>query len=174
MTVAEMPAQLINFEVFDTGNRLLGLSDIELPELKMKTFDLSGAGVAGELQMPTLGFLESLELSLNFHSLTSEAAQLLRQKAQDLILYGAAEMYSASDGQIKPRSIKIEVRGLPKGLTLGSFKPAEGMESKTALEVIYLKISIDGAVVVEIDKINYKFLVDGTDYLAQVRSMLNI
>lgn len=48
------------------------------------------------------------------------------------------------------------------------------MDSKTTLEVTYIKVTIDGVRKVEIDKLNYIHFVDGVDYLADVRKALGL
>ena len=39
--------KLINFEVFVTGDRKLGMADITLPSIEYKTSNLAGAGIVG-------------------------------------------------------------------------------------------------------------------------------
>ena len=171
---SEFPAQLINFEVYDeTGTRFLGVSTVDLSELKNKTYSLSGAGIAGEIEMPTIGFFESITTTFNWHNITEQGFMFLRQRSVDFIIYGAAELYDISDGQMRARQIKIEMRGLPKNMSLGSFKPAEGTETKNEVEIIYIKISVGGTVIAEIDKFNYKCIINGVDYLAEVKTALN-
>ncbi len=58
-----------------------------------------------------------------------------------------------------------------------SFKPGDlnkGQEAGTALafELDYLKLMVDGQVQLEMDKWNNVFLVDGVDYLAEVREAI--
>ncbi|MBF1685406.1 MAG: phage major tail tube protein, partial [Selenomonas sp.] len=70
--------------------------------------------------------------------------------------------------------VKVNIRGLPKKGSLGSLKPAEHTDSKTTLEVTYLKVTIDGVRKVEIDKLNYIHFIDGVDYLKDVRRALGL
>ena len=172
--ISEVISQLINFEIFFKNNRQLGVATIDLPELKAKTASITGAGLSGEIDMPTIGYLESLTLTLNWRNIISNLAELGVQKAVDLILFGAAEMYDHANGKLGVQQIKINVRGIPKNATLGKFEPASTTESKTELEVIYLKISVGGKTITEFDKVNYIYVVNGTDYLAETRAALNI
>ena len=57
---------LTGYEVYHEGTRLLGMADVELPELKYKTNTISGPGIMGDLELPGLGHTESLELTLNW------------------------------------------------------------------------------------------------------------
>ena len=173
-SVASMPTTLINFEVFDNANRLIGLSDIELPDVKMLTTELQGAGIAGKMDFPVLGFVDSVEITFNWRTLTDQNLVFLAMHSYDFICYGAIEHYKTASGEIKAVQCKINTRVVPKGLTAGNMKPADSMETKSTFEVIYYKNEINKVTRVEFDKFNYKFLVDGFDYLAEVRTILNI
>lgn len=166
--------KLINFEVFAGGDRKLGMADVTLPSIEYKTATLSGAGIGGEIEMPTPGQTSSMELELNWRTLNDDAAKLLAMKAQDLELRGANENYDAGTGEIISEAVKINVRGLPKKGDLGSFKPADHTDTKTTLELVYFKMTVDGKRTVEIDKLNYIHYVDGTDYMASVRKALGL
>jgi len=54
---------------------------------------------------------------------------------------------------------------LDVGVTVGA---------SNVFEVVYLKVDVDGANLVEIDKFNYICKIAGIDYLAQVRAALGL
>jgi len=166
--------KLTNFEVFAGGDRKLGMADVTLPSIEYKTATLSGAGIGGEIEMPTPGQTSSMELEINWRTLNDDNAKLLAMKAHDLELRGANENYDAGTGEIITEAVKINVRGLPKKGDLGSFKPADHTDTKTTLELTYFKMTVDGKRMVEIDKLNYIHYVDGTDYMASVRKALGL
>ena len=77
-------------------------------------------------------------------------------------------------GEIVTEAVKINVRALPKKGDLGSFKPADHTDTKSTLELIYFKETINGRRQIEIDKLNYIHYVNGTDYLKGVREALGL
>lgn len=166
--------KLINFEVFIAGGRKLGMADITLPSIEYKTATLSGAGIGGEIEMPTPGHTASMELEINWRTLNEDVTKLLAMKAHDLEIRGSNEQYDAGTGEIKSEAVKINVRTLPKKSDTGSYKPADHTDTKSTLEIIYIKIAVAGKVVLEIDKLNYIHFVDGVDYLASVKSDLGL
>lgn len=166
--------KLINFEVFIAGGRKLGMADITLPNIEYKTATLSGAGVGGDIEMPTPGHTNSMELEINWRTLNEDVTKLLAMKAHDLEIRGSNEQYDAGTGAITTEPVKINVRSLPKKGDIGSFKPADHTDTKSTLEIVYLKIAVAGKVTTEIDKLNYIHFVDGVDYLASVRSDLGL
>ena len=172
--ISEVIGQLINFECFNKNNRLLGITTIDLPDLKFLTAEIQGAGVAGKIDLATIGFLDAVQITLNWRNITSDLAELAVPHAVDLILYGAQEIYDHANGKLGVQQIKINLRGVPKTGTLGKFESSSATDSKTEIEVIYLRISVGGKVITEFDKVNYVFITNGTDYLAETRAALNI
>lgn len=166
--------KLVNFEVFIGGGRKLGMGDITLPTIEYKTSTLSGAGIGGEIEMPTPGQTGSMEMEINWRTVNDDNAALLAMKAHDLELRGANENYDAGTGEIVTEAVKINVRALPKKGDLGSFKPADHTDTKSTLELIYFKETINGRRQIEIDKLNYIHYVNGTDYLKGVREALGL
>ena len=51
-------------------------------------------------------------------------------------------------------------------------KRAEGMEATVTLELTYYLIEVDGEVMLEIDKLNPKYVVCGKDMLAGISSLV--
>jgi P2 family phage contractile tail tube protein len=166
--------KLINFEVFKSGNRKLGMADVTLPKIGYKTSTMSGAGIGGEIEMPTPGQTESLELEISWRTMNEDVSELLELKSHDLEIRGANEQYDAATGEIKVQAVKVNVRCLPKTGDMGSFKPADHTDSKSTMEVTYIKVTIDGVRKIEIDKLNYIHFINGTDYLGEVRKALGL
>lgn len=54
---------------------------------------------------------------------------------------------------------------------MGSVQNANPMESSVTLNVSYILIEVDGTTLVELDKINPTFKVNGVDLLQKVREM---
>lgn len=165
---------LINYEVYLDSNRMLGTATIDLPDLKFLTADISGAGVAGKLDFPILGHTDSLEVTLNWRTINTDVMKLGKQTGLDLALYGANQNIDNSTGESSVEQVKISLRGIDKTSTLGKFEPASSTETKSVLEVFYIKIEIDGTKVLELDKLNFVYYVDDNDYLEDVATALGI
>ena len=63
------------------------------------------------------------------------------------------------------------VRGKCATLKLGTLKAATAMSSSVTLNISCIKISLDGKELVELDKLNGIFKIDGKDVLQKVREM---
>ena len=174
MAINNINEQTINYEVFVEGNRALGTASVDLPEINYLTSEIKGAGVAGQLDVPTLGHLESMEMTLHWRSIFERPTNLLAQNAIMLSLRGAMQLYDAATGILKALPVRIDARCLSAGLTLGKLEPSEQTDTESTFKIDYLKITIDGRKEFEHDAFNYIHEVDGTDYLAGVREALGL
>lgn len=165
----------IQFECFNDGNRLLGLTSIDLPEISFRTVDVSGAGIGGTISWPIKGNFENVELTLHFSNLTVEGVKFLNQNnGFNLTLRQATDAYDAANGERGVTAIKMAIRGHTSKLAPGKVEPASQMETELTLVLDYLKIEINGKEVTEIDLFNYKFSTDGQDILSDVTAALGL
>lgn len=167
-----IPSMLINAKVYDSGKNLLGVSDVELSDLEFMSESIAGLGIGGELDLPVLGLFKSLTMTLKWHSTCPEAMQLLAPKAHQLAIYASIQNWQYDDGSFAPAPCRVSTRALPKKSGIGKFEPGKKMEPESEFEIYYLKMAISGSDVLELDKVNNKCVINGTDYLATVRSHL--
>lgn len=169
-----VPEKLINFRVYMDGDDLVGISDVTLPKLEAITETVKGAGIAGEIDSPTMGHFGSMELELNWRTLLKTNVALAKPTGVDLDLRGAIQVNDSGTGTLKSVPAKVVVRGLPKSTDLGKLEMGSTTDTKNTIEVTYIKITIDGSEVLELDKYNYICNIDGTDYLSGVRDALGL
>lgn len=170
----QIPEKLTNFTVYLDGSEYLGAADVDLPDLESMTETVSGAGIAGEIDSPTIGHFASMTVTINWRVLEKANFRLARQNVQPLDFRGSIQSFDTSTGTYKSVPVKVTIRGLPKTTPLGSLAPSSTMDNSNELEVIYIKILYDGQTMVEIDKFNFICIIDGEDYLAQVRENLGL
>lgn len=174
MPQPQIPTVLNNFSAYAAGNIYLGVSDVDLPDLEAMTETVSGAGIAGEIDSPILGAFASMTTTLNWRTLDRSAFRLARQEGQALDFRGSIQVFDATTSTYKHASVKVTIRALPKNMPLGSLATGSTMDSSNELEVTYIKILLDGETVTEIDKFNMICIIDGVDYLAEVRKNLGM
>ena len=83
---------------------------------------------------------------------------------------GAAQEIDSA-GNIVPKSIRVVVRGRAAKLTGGKLKRASTMDSGVTLNILYILIEVNGESVVELDKMNPTYKVNGVDLLAEYKEM---
>ncbi len=169
-----VPSSLENFELFNESKRNLGIVDITLPKLTAKTVDVEGAGIGGTISLPTQGQTDNLEAEFNFRVVTDDTIKLAQPKAHTLEAYGAINHWDASSGEYVVKQLRVSMRAIPSEFDLGKLASASTMDHKATMTLSYLKVSVDGTRVIEIDKFNYINYLYGTDYLAAAKTALGL
>lgn len=88
----KVPERLINFRVYNDGNDLLGVANVDLPSIEAMSDTVSGAGIAGEVESPILGHFGSMTATFTWRTITPELAKLANQKAHALDLRGSQQV----------------------------------------------------------------------------------
>lgn len=175
MAINNIPWKEINFEVYNEGNRLTGLATVDMPELEYLGTDIKGAGIAGEINVPTRGHLSNSEVTLHWRVLYENSLQFMAQDAAHFLsLRGAWERYDAATGTRKVSSLRVDMRGHTSKLASGKWEPGETSDTDLTLNLDYVKITCNGQKWFEHDKFNYIHEVNGTDYLSAVRTALGL
>lgn len=165
----QIPERLINFNVYNSTKVMLGVADVELPEVTKMTDTLSGAGIGGEVESSVLGHFESMEATINFRTVQKEAVELLSSRSRQITLRGVQQVHDASTGETLIQRVRVTMNVQNKGFALGTFAPAANTDSSGTYEVTYLALYIDDQEVLVIDKFNMVFKVNGVDELLAVR-----
>ncbi|WP_232618982.1 phage major tail tube protein, partial [Acetomicrobium sp. S15 = DSM 107314] len=87
--VNNIPEKLINFRVYLDGTDLLGVADVDLPNLEGLTDAVRGAGIAGEIDSPALGHYSPMTLGLNWRTVTGTVTHLAAPIEHHLVLRGS-------------------------------------------------------------------------------------
>jgi len=169
-----IPAQLIGFMGYENGKRLLGKADVTLPDISFVTESMKGAGVPGEIDLPTIGLTQSMTVTINWRALIENNLSFSAPKAYHLTFMGSQQMVDETTGSLETKAINCVMKAYPKKLGLGKLDTGTSMGASGEFEVVYLKVSIAGKEILEIDKWNYIYKVNGTDYLAKVRQDMGL
>ncbi len=167
--MSQVPERLTSFNAYNVGNKLIGVVDATLPEVAFMTDSISGAGIAGEIDSPVLGMVQSMTTGFTWRTVTKAAAVLAAPRVHALELRGSQEVFDQASGVKRAQPVKVAMRVQPKNLNLGSLEVGSATGTESEFEVTYLKVTLDGEDILEIDKYNFICLIDGTDYLAEVR-----
>ena len=152
-----IPTKINRYNVYNKGNRLLGVGEeMTLPDFEPSSETVTGAGILGEIDDPTVGYFNNQELEIPFRLLDKETADMMDMtKAVQLEIRGAQQTTN-TEGDIEFRPMRVVVRG--RG-------------GKITLTTLYILIEVDGKTVVELDKLNEVYKVNGVDVLAKIKEM---
>lgn len=168
------PDKLNNFAAFVDGGRMLGIVDATLPNLTPLKDTMKGAGIAGEIETRAIGHYGAMKLGITWRIATSEAFALANPEGKTIELRATTQGISGTDYKFNQSGIRVIVRASGSDLQPGKFDPATAMGTTTEVECLYLKIEQDGKVMTEIDKLNFKCIINGIDELAESRTLMGV
>ena len=163
---------VINFAVYEDSVEYVGMAGVTLPNLAAIVQTLSGAGIAGNVEVPVLGHYDVMSLTLNFRTTTEHSVRLSEPRRYNIDLRMAQQIEDTVAGEVKVQSIKHVLVVVPKTDTGGTVAPAAPTNGSGEYSVRYWATYIDGAKVREIDPLNFICEVNGVDYLADVRKAI--
>lgn len=172
--MTKLPAVLNNYNIYDEIEKLVGTDGaIDMPDIAMLTEKLSGSGIAGEVEEAAVGQFQSMEMKIRWRCLSKDYFKAANTaKASQFTLRGSIQYDDSETGATGYYHCKIVVRGKAKTLALGSWEAGKKMECETTLELLYIKVIIDNDTVLELDKLNFKFILNGEDLLEEIRSQI--
>lgn len=169
--IGNMIPELVNaYNVYLAG-KLLGVSgECELPELKALTETIEAAGVLGEIEAPATGHFGSTKVKIPFAILHEDVFALMdTTKALELTLRGSEQFQDRKTGNTEDIPVKIVIRGKATTNTLGTLAKGKKGEPEIEIEAFYIKVVVNNTTVLELDKLNFKYLVNGKDLMAKIR-----
>lgn len=169
--VSNVPEIINNFNVYNNGNVLIGISGaVNLPDFDAITETISGAGILGEYATSIVGMYGSMEQEVPFRMLDKSVVSLMNpSELVDLTFRASAQSTVKSTGAIDYKGMRVVERGRLKSFTPGKLEIGKQMDAKVKMELLYILIEVDGETMVEYDKLNSVFIVNGVDLLEKVR-----
>ena len=172
----KIPERLNDFRVYDgeDASVLLGMADVTMPTISAMTETISGAGSAGEINSVVQGHFSSMQLPINWNSVTDKQMKLAAPEKHVIDVRGALEGWDNTTGKKVITPVRVFVEGVPTETAIGTYGKAQATGGTTVLELTYIKVQLDGTDVIEIDKYNYVCKVNGEDKLSDVRKALGM
>lgn len=171
-----MGNKTVQYAIYDRTNGrpdfICDTSSYKRPSIEMLTDSVKGAGIMGEIDLPTPGQIGPLEMEIAFKNSNKKAIDLFSQKSHDLEIRWATDVLDSSNGSVKISAKKDIIKCIPKKLDLGNIETNASNEGSLAAEIIYFQHIIDGESVIEIDKLNNVFKINGVDYSSTIRQAL--
>ncbi|MEK3717708.1 phage major tail tube protein [Paenibacillus sp. FSL R7-0333] len=166
--------RVIDYSVYLNAADYLGTATATLPEITYLVDTIKGGGIAGEMAAPSPGYTGAMSLALKWRTIEKAAASLLAPKVHTLDLRASIQTFDTATSEYREVPFKVTVRARPLGLTLGNLETGAAMDTTNNFSVNYLKVTLDGVQVLEIDKYNYIHKVYEVDYLAATKQNLGL
>lgn len=170
----QVPEKLTGYSVFLNGTDYLGVANVTLPSFEAMTASVTGAGIAGEIDSPSVGLFGPMSCALNWRTIEQTAARLQAPVSHAIDFRGNQQTYDTVAGQYLDVGVKVSVRAVPKTFNLGNFEQNAVTDSSNEFEITYIKVVINGKIMIELDKYNFIYIVNGVDYMAAKRANLGL
>lgn len=164
-----LPTKLTNFRVYANNVEVLGLTTVELPTFEAMAETISGAGIAGEISDPTPGHFGSQSVKFSGRTATLTAMSAMAPGLQSFDVRSSIQHQDSMGGPIVSQALRVVCGGQFKTFNPGTMEPGKVMGTELELEINSISIFLDGQPVIELDKLNMIYRVNGVDHLAKVR-----
>lgn len=169
-----LPKKLKHLNLFNDGNSYLGIAkSVTLPVLSRKFESYRGGGMDGPVKVD-LGHSDDglqLEWTLGGWDLIA-VRQFGATKADGVPLRFAGSVQRDDTGEVS--AVEIVARGRHEEIDFGDAAPGEDTEHKITTTLTYYKLTVDGETLIEIDLLNFVYIVNSNDLLAEHRKALGI
>lgn len=169
-----LPKKLKHLNLFNDGNSYLGVAkSLTLPTLGRKFEAYRGGGMEGSVKVD-LGHSDDgiqLEWTLGGWDLIA-LRQFAAVRVDAVQLRFAASVQRDDTGEVS--AVEIVMRGRHEEVDFGDAEPGEDTEHKITSALTYYKLTVDGEEIIEIDLLNFIYVVDGKDMLEAHRKALGI
>ena len=175
---------LINFRVYhSTGrgtNDYVGIAQLDLPSIENQTQEVSGSMISGTPNIPVIGHIGDMTLGVTFKSCNEKAGDLFTPGEHVLTAVAAVQRKDIGSQDLRIVKEKYMMTVQPKAFNAGTLKPASLQDTKVDFTVTkfagYEEDNASGELktIFDIDPLNFKYMVNGVDYLADVRNVLEV
>ena len=170
-TNATIPQQIMDYSLYSGTKKLFGMGEtLTLPDIVFKT--MTATLSSGDIDLPSL-MTENLEQEFLFNVLDKSLGSAISfTTAAKFTVRAAVQHTNASTHSLEYKQIKVEYKGFPKQIKLGELKRADKMDSGITLSLSYIKVTVDSAELLEIDKLNNVIKVNGIDIRSKISDLL--
>lgn len=162
---------VIRYAVYEGDNELLGVAEVNLPSLEFLTQTVNGSGIAGEIESILIGQMKAMEITFKWLVLTERGIALSSPEVHTVEIRECQQTVE-DNGTLEPTGVKHIIKMLPKKMDGGNLKPHSTSDPSTSASVLYWARHRDGEKLLELDPLNDKCFINGTDYLEPVRKAL--
>lgn len=162
--------KISNANVYIDGGNFFGAAkEVTLPEGAAKMVEHVALGMQGAIDLP-VGF-EKMTAKIAWTSFVKEAIIATADIYKGLKMQIRANLEEwSSSGLVSEKAFVISLVATSTNIPAGSFKAQENMEVETNFNVMYIKCTIGGKDVYEMDPVGNIYKVNGVDRLANYRA----
>jgi len=168
----EIPDKINNFNVYDGKTKLVGISsEITIPSFEPLTDTLNVAGLAGEIESEVIGSYGSMKMEIPFLNLSEDFFKFAAS-TEPVVIRGSMEVFNTQTQTKDTVPVVVTVKGRTMNIKPGIIKKGGKGEPSITKEITYIKIAINGATMLVLDKLNGEFIMGGVNMLQKINSQI--
>lgn len=157
---------------FDNNTEVEDNVSCQLPSIENGTTAVKGAGILGALEMPSSAQLNAMVFSASMRSINKTNISCAAPGVHNIEVRFVKDV-KTDNGTMIPQGTKIFITGIFKKYDPGKVEENGTMDGSIEYEVLRYRIVINGEEVLLIDKVNFIYIVNGVDYMKDIRAALN-
>ncbi|KNF08555.1 phage tail tube protein FII [Gottschalkia purinilytica] len=166
--------KVVNYSIYARENntpvKIDDTTSVQLPSIEMLTDTIKGAGIMGEIDYPTFFQPGSMSLEINIR-VSGEKLGLLAS-AQSIEVRWITDVFDTNDIKVGVDSHKAFMKCTPKKLEEGKLEPGSPQDGSFEYEVFTYKRITNGKEILNIDKFNNIFAINGKNVMQDVQAFL--
>ncbi|MBN1045449.1 phage tail protein [Clostridium botulinum] len=170
----EMSNKIIDYSIYvrDSGSaiKIGNTTDVTLPSIEKLTDTIKGSGIIGEIDMPTYGSIGSMEIEISIRTSDETFGTLII--ATQLEIRWVTDALDLATGKVRPIPNKAFLTVINKKAEEGKLESGASQDGSVSYEVIAYKRICDGKEILNIDKLNGIYSINGKNIYSDVSQYL--
>ncbi|WP_326514785.1 phage major tail tube protein [Clostridium intestinale] len=166
--------KVINYNVYErkgtAATKICDSTGVQLPSIEYLTDTIKGAGIVGEVDFPSLYQPGSMGLTINVRATNDQLPILVALK--DVEIRWVTDVFDTNNVSVGVNSHKAFIKCINKKFDEGKLEPGSPQDGTFDYEVFSYKRIVNGKTVINIDKFNGIFEVNGVNLLKNVNAAL--
>ena len=174
MRKANIPVALNDVEIFINGqNNLVGIGEVELPNLETATVSLNQIGMVSEYDAVLTGHYKKLEAKIKMECIDETLLNFNNEGELMIECKGVIQKMNKITHAPTYIGIDVTFKGMLKKFDGPDLKPGNKLEASLDLSLSYYKVVIDGKEIAFLDVFNRISNING-ETNGKIRRMLGL
>lgn len=161
-----------DFSVYINNEKANDVMEVELPEIEFTTDEISGGGIVGKIDMPSIFSPESMESTIKLRNTADSSTYKKLINGGSIEVRWATDIVDSTTGLPDLVGNKVFMTGIPKTISDGTLESGAAQEAEITYELTTFKKMISGVTVLDVDKLNGVLKLGGNDYSSKLSSLL--
>lgn len=169
-----MDNKVIDYSVYTRkdgkAKKVGNTTSVTLPSIEPLTDSIKGSGIIGEIDLPTFGQIGAMSTELSIRITSDQFGELL--STSDLEYRWVNDGINTGTGKVTTTAHKAFLKVILKKYDEGKLEPGAAQDGSIEYEVIAYKRVIDGKEILNIDKLNGIYAINGVNMLKSLANLL--